>query len=214
MSDKSTIDELRSEYEADGLDFSSLEPDPIDQFSSWFSAAVDAGVVEPNTMVLATAAEGVVSARAILLKGFDRSGFVFFTNLQSDKGTQLRANPIAALTFVWGELHRQVRVEGSVAMVSDRESDDYFASRPRGAQLASAISPQSRVVNDRLELERAIEELDTQVGDGPVLRPAHWGGVRVFPKSIEFWQGRVHRLHDRARYVRDGDGWRIERLAP
>lgn len=214
MSRQLSIEELRSEYEAEGLDFGSLDPDPISQFSAWFSDAVDAGVVGPNTMVLATAADGVVSARAVLLKSFDTAGFVFFTNLQSAKGSQLRANPVAALTFVWAELHRQVRIEGTVSMVTDRESDEYFASRPRGAQLAAATSPQSRVVRDRPELERAIKELAVEVGDGPIPRPAHWGGVRVAPTSIEFWQGLVHRLHDRALYVRDGDGWRIERLAP
>ncbi len=214
MSRHLTIEELRSEYESEGLDFSSLDPDPIEQFSTWFALAIDSGVVAPNTMVLATAAQGAVSARAVLLKGFDAAGFVFFTNLESDKGIQMLANPRAALTFVWAELHRQVRVEGTVAMVSERESDDYFASRPRGAQLASAASRQSRVIGDRRELERAIEELAAELGDGPVPRPARWGGVRVLPTSIEFWQGRGHRLHDRARYIKDGDGWRIERLAP
>lgn len=215
MSDQQSTAELRLEYETEGIDFATLHPDPVEQFREWFEAAVLAGVVQPNAMVLSTTdGAGSVSARAVLLKDFDHHGFVFFTNLQSDKGRQLVANPRAALTFVWLELHRQVRIEGPTSYVSTNDSDEYFASRPRGAQLAAAVSPQSTVVEDRQGLVEAMAELERRTGDGPVGRPPHWRGVRVRPEMVEFWQGRLHRLHDRARYRREGEAWRIDRLAP
>jgi pyridoxamine 5'-phosphate oxidase len=208
------LSDIRTEYETAGIDFSTLDPDAVAQFRRWFDEAIDAGVVQANAMILATSVDDRVSARAVLLKGYADDGFVFFTNQRSDKGDQLAANPQVSLTFLWLEIHRQVRIEGRATPVNDRESDEYFASRPRGAQLAAAVSPQSRVVKGRDALLEAVAALDQRLGDRPVPRPPHWGGYRVEPGMVEFWQGRVHRMHDRARYTRADGGWLIERLAP
>jgi pyridoxamine 5'-phosphate oxidase len=206
---------IREEYENDGLRRGDLAADPFEQFELWMGAALEAQVPEPNAMVLATSdAAGRPSARTVLLKGSDRSGLVFFTNTASDKGRQLNANPRAALCFLWLPLHRQVRVEGHAEPVSDAEADAYFSSRPRGAQLASAASPQSAPVADRSVLETRLAAIETELGDAPVPRPAHWSGYRVVPDIYEFWQGREHRFHDRFRYTRSRGGWSIQRLAP
>ena len=198
-----------------GLSMAGLDRDPIRQFGRWMDEAVDAGVPQPNAMTLATAdGQGRPSARAVLLKGYDESGFVFYTNLESRKAREIDANPRAALCIVWLDLHRQVRVEGIVERVGERTADDYFASRPREAQIAAAASPQSSVVRDRAALEQLVRRQRVDYGDGVIPRPSHWGGYRVRPESIELWQGRSHRLHDRIVYRADGGSWRMERLAP
>jgi pyridoxamine 5'-phosphate oxidase len=184
--------------------------DPLEQFRHWFG---EAG--EDNRMALATAApDGSPSVRMVLLKGADESGFVFFTGYGSRKGGELDANPRAALLFHWAELGRQVRIEGPVERVSRAESDEYFATRPRGAQLAAAASRQGRVLANRPQLDEAVVELEREYEGRDVPRPEHWGGYRVRPEMYEFWQHRDDRLHDRLRYVRDGSGWRLERLSP
>ena len=206
---------LRQEYETEGLSIASLDPDPIRQFAWWMDEAVDAGVAQPNAMTLATAdPRGRPSARAVLLKGYDDSGFVFYTNLESRKAREIGANPWAALCIVWLDLHRQVRIEGPVEKVGEQTADDYFASRPREAQIAAAASPQSRVMRDRAALEELVREQRVEYGEAVIARPLHWGGYRVRPDLIEFWQGRSHRLHDRITYQADGGGWQRERLAP
>ena len=212
----SDLADLRTEYMQRGLDEGQMEADPIRQFQIWFDAAVAAGHPEPNAMAVATATlEGAPSARMTLLKGLDERGFVFYTNYESRKGGELAANPRAALIFFWVLLERQVRVEGRVERVSGAESDTYFHSRPVGSQLGAAASPQSQVIGGRAELEQAYRALEETYAGREVPRPPHWGGFRVLPQVIEFWQGRPSRLHDRLRYTRAPDGdWRIERLAP
>lgn len=206
---------LGEEYETEGLSVGEAHPDPVRQFDRWFNEAVDAGVPQANAMTVATVDEqGRPSARVVLLKGYDPSGFVFYTHFGSRKSEELTANPRAALCFLWLELHRQVRIEGTVDAVSDAESDEYFASRPRGARIAAAASPQSREIPDRTALERLVTDKEAEFEDGDVPRPANWGGWRVRPERFEFWQGRRHRLHDRVAYLADGDGWRKVRLAP
>ena len=206
---------LREEYETEGLPMSRVDPDPILQFERWMDVAVAAALPQPNAMILATAdGQGKVSARAVLLKRYDSSGFVFYTNLESRKSRDIDVNPWAALCIVWLELHRQVRIEGPVGRIDEESSDDYFASRPREAQIAAAASPQSRVIRDRAALEALVGQRRVEYGEGAVPRPAYWGGLRVRPERIEFWQGRFHRLHDRIVYLADGGGWRRERLAP
>ena len=206
---------LREDYETGGLSMTGLDHDPVRQFERWMSEAIEAGVPQPNAITLATAdGQGRPSARVVLLKGYDSSGFVFYTNLESRKAREVEANPWAALCIVWLDLHRQVRIEGPVERIDDEAADYYFASRPREAQIAAAASPQSRVLRDRSELELLVEQRRVEYGEEVVPRPAHWGGLRVRPECIEFWQGRRHRLHDRIVYLADGGGWRIERLAP
>ena len=188
--------------------------DPLVQFNRWFDEAVAAKMPMLNSMTLATvSAAGQPSARIVLLKGVDARGFVFFTNYASRKGVDLAANPVAALLFHWVELEREVRIEGHVEKVSTRESDDYFASRPLGSRHAAIASPQSEVVPDRAVLEKSFAAAEKSHGAAPV-RPPQWGGYRVQPSSLEFWQGRPNRLHDRVLYTRVGDSWKIERLAP
>jgi pyridoxamine 5'-phosphate oxidase len=208
---------MRRSYELNGLDEDDLAPDWTTQLLRWLADAQEAGLTEPNAMVFATAApDAVPSARTVLLKGADARGLVLYTNLGSRKGSEARANPAASLVFPWVDLQRQVVVCGTVEPVGAEESDAYFASRPRGSQLGAAASPQSRVIPGRAVLEDARARLEERYPEGtPVPRPAHWGGLLVVPQTVEFWQGRPDRLHDRLRYRPDDAGaWVVERLAP
>lgn len=210
------IANMRKEYVLGGLSEADVEPDPLRQFEKWFKQALTANLPEPNAMTLATATpDGQPSARVVLLKEFDASGFTFFTNYHSRKGHEIAANARAALLFFWPELQRQVRIEGTVERVSEAESDVYFRSRPLGSRLGAWASQQSEVISGRDVLEERVRELMQRYSDGDVPRPPHWGGYRVCPVTIEFWQGRPDRLHDRLRYQRvQPDCWRLERLSP
>jgi pyridoxamine 5'-phosphate oxidase len=193
-----------------------VDPDPIRQFSHWLADAVAANIPAPEAMTVATASrEGSPSARLVLLKGVDERGFVFFTSYDSQKGRELAENPRAALVFYWPELARQVRVAGSVTPVSDDESDRYFHSRPRDSQISAAASWQSTVISDRAFLEERVRQIESTYSGVEIPRPNYWGGFRVVPESIEFWQSRPSRLHDRLRYFRQpDDSWIVERLSP
>jgi pyridoxamine 5'-phosphate oxidase len=208
------LPELRRDYVSEELTEEELAEDWPTQFGRWLAAAVSAGLAEPNAMVLATAdAAGRPSARSVLLKGYDVRGFVFFTNHESRKGIELSANPYGSLVFPWYPLHRQVIVCGPVERTSRAETEDYFAIRPRGAQLAAWASAQSQPIPDRMALVQAWEAAERRF-PGEVPAPPHWGGYRLAPTSVEFWQGRISRLHDRLRYRLAGDAWVIERLSP
>jgi pyridoxamine 5'-phosphate oxidase len=185
------------------------------QFAIWFAEAAAFGLPEPNAMIVATAdSAGHPSARTVLLKEYDESGFTFFTNYESRKGSELAGNPYASLVFPWFPMQRQVIVAGAVERVSRAETEQYFASRPRGSQLGAWASPQSRVLADRAAVEAGLAAAVERFGDGPVPAPPHWGGLRVVPETVEFWQGRSNRLHDRLRFRRTPEGWVVERLAP
>jgi pyridoxamine 5'-phosphate oxidase len=208
------MNDLRREYMLSGLSEKDADPDPFLQFERWMRDAIDAGLPLANAMTLATvSAQGTPDARAVLLKGIDGGGFVFYTNYLSRKGRQLEANRAACLVFLWSAIERQVRIEGTVEKIAAGESDAYFASRPLGARIAAWASAQSEPVADRAALERALQQMSARHGDHPP-RPPHWGGYRLTPSVIEFWQGRENRLHDRLLYRRAESAWTIERLAP
>ena len=211
-----SVANLRKDYQLQGLRETDVDVSPFKQFQVWFDQALASQLPEPNAMTVATATQsGKPSARIVLLKGFDERGFVFYTNYQSHKGQELADNPQAALVFWWAELERQVRIEGRVEKVSDRESDEYFHSRPFNSRLGAWASEQSQVIESRAVLEQRAQELKTKYENQDVLRPPHWGGFRVIPTSFEFWQGRSSRLHDRLLYrLLDNGNWLIERLSP
>lgn len=214
--DRSKLRDRRVQYETDGLDVGDVDPDPMAQWHRWHDDAFEAGVAEPNAMTLSTVDHaGAPDARIVLVRGADEHGFTFFTNYTSAKSEQLANRPAAALTFSWLDLHRQVRVRGTVTRVADAESDEYYASRPRGSQLGAWASPQSQPIADRGVLEQRVAEADGRFEGVDVPRPPHWGGWRVTPTEWEFWQGRPSRLHDRLRYrPAAGGGWNVDRLAP
>lgn len=211
-----SLADLRKDYTLAGLLEKDLAKDPFRQFERWFQEAEAAKLNEPNAMVLATAtSDGLPSSRVVLLKGLDGRGFTFFTNYDSRKGRELAANPRASLTFPWVPMERQVIVEGKVVKISREESDAYFHSRPQGSQLGAWASPQSSVIADRKVIEDSLKAHEQKFAGQVVPLPANWGGFRVVPESVEFWQGRRNRLHDRLRYRRGPDGsWQVERLAP
>ncbi|KAF1018173.1 MAG: pyridoxamine 5'-phosphate oxidase [Burkholderia sp.] len=210
-----SLSNLRINYSRAALDEADIASDPMRQFDTWFKEARDAQLPEPNTMTLATVdPEGRPSARIVLIKGVDRRGFVFFTNYESRKGREIAHNPHAALLFYWIELERQVRIEGRIEKTSAVESDSYFASRPVGSRIGAWASEQSTVIADREVLEARERDCAVRYGENPP-RPPHWGGYRLLPEVIEFWQGRPSRLHDRLLYQRNAaDAWTIKRLSP
>ncbi len=211
-----SLADLRKNYSLGSLDAADADRNPFRQFDAWFAQAVDAQLPEPNTMTLATVdSRGRPSARIVLIKVVDERGFVFFTNYESRKGHELAQNPFASLLFYWIELERQVRIEGTVVKTSEAESDQYFHSRPLGSRIGAWASEQSQVIESRAVLETREKEISAQYGDLPP-RPPHWGGYRLVPDAIEFWQGRPSRLHDRLLYTRSADSsdWQIARLSP
>ncbi len=210
-----SVSDLRKEYHHASLSEADLAKVPFVQFRHWFDEALARNLPEPNAMTLATAKpDGRPSARIVLLKGYDERGFVFYTNYLSRKGRELEQNPFASLTFFYPTMERQIRVEGSVMKLSAEESDAYFASRPLGSQLGALASRQSEVVADRNVFDSRLAELEALAATEILPRPDHWGGFRVVPESLEFWQGRPNRLHDRLRYTRQGGTWQIDRLEP
>ncbi|MCA6462526.1 MAG: pyridoxamine 5'-phosphate oxidase [Chitinophagaceae bacterium] len=210
------IADIRKDYRLQTLDEAGVAADPIQQFGIWWQEALQSEIVEVNAMTLATANEqGVPSARIVLLKGYDERGFVFFSNYESKKAGDLQVNPMASLVFFWKELERQVRISGRVEKVTELESDQYFQSRPEGSRIGAWASPQSTVISSRQVIEEKVEALQASFAGKEIPRPLHWGGYRVVPSSIEFWQGRSSRLHDRIQYtLQSDDNWVIERLAP
>lgn len=211
-----SVADIRKDYMLHSLTEKEVAANPIQQFTTWWNEALNAEIEEVNAMTLATAsADGVPSARIVLLKGYDERGFVFFTNYNSYKGKDLQENPRACLVFFWKELERQVRITGLVSKVSDAESDEYFNSRPEGSKIGAWASPQSSVIQSREWLEEKERKIRGQFNNSAIKRPSHWGGYRLQPITIEFWQGRPNRLHDRIQYTMEENGsWKIERLAP
>jgi pyridoxamine 5'-phosphate oxidase len=209
------ISSIRKDYQLKSLSEEDVAANPFDQFAQWWDQAVKSEIDEVNAMTLATVDQhSRPSARIVLLKDFNASGFVFYTNYESDKGKQIEQNPHACLVFFWKELERQVRIEGICEQISSAESDAYFQSRPIGSRIGASVSPQSRVIADRSILSDRVAAMERQFPTGEIPRPAHWGGYRLIPASIEFWQGRSSRLHDRIKYLREDGAWSIVRLAP
>lgn len=212
---KSISHSTPSDFSHSGLEEGSMNPDPVKEFSLWFDAAVKSAIEQPEAMFLATASKsGVPSGRMVLLKGFDANGFVFFTNYTSRKGMAIAENPVAAITFYWKELNRQVRITGKVHRVSSAESDRYFSSRPLESRIGALISKQSTVIPDRAYLDKRYNEFRKTLSKKELKRPEHWGGFRIKPSVYEFWQEGPHRLHDRIQYRKEKGRWIIERLAP
>lgn len=214
--EKEVIENLRLEYRGSSLSEKEVTKDPVAQFEKWFRAAMSCDLAEPNIMTLATAtSDGKPSARIVLLKGFDRNGFIFYTNYLSRKGKEIAKNPYASLVFYWHEIERQVRIEGTIEKLSKDESERYFHSRPKDSQIGAVASPQSQVISDRQELEKAWEDIEKKYSGKNIPKPSHWGGYIVRPQLIEFWQGGPGRLHDRILYKKaDKNTWKIVRLAP
>jgi pyridoxamine 5'-phosphate oxidase len=209
------IADIRKEYQLQTLSEKEVTANPIHQFTKWWNDAIQSSIDEVNAFTLATATlQGKPSARIVLLKGYDENGFVFFTNYESEKGNQLAENPHASMVFFWKELQRQIRIEGVIEKVSAKESDDYFLSRPAGSRIGAWASPQSKIIINRSEIERNAEKFQQQYTDGNIPRPPYWGGYRLKPMLIEFWQGRPNRLHDRIQYTLQNNDWKINRLAP
>ena len=213
---KEYLSKLRKDYGISGLHENDADPDPINQFEKWFTDAVNHGIIEPNAMMLATVTpDGKPTARIVLLRNFNRNGFVFYTNYKSNKGRDLLNNPFAALSFFWADLERQIRIEGHCEKISTLESIEYFNSRPRASQIGAWASEQSMVISGRDVLDARIGELEARFNNMDVEKPPHWGGFRVIPNTIEFWQGRPNRLHDRLRYsFIENNSWKLERLSP
>ena len=210
-----SLRDRRVQYETAGLDLADLAATPIQQWHHWYDDAVEAGVAEPNAMTVSSIdAEGQPDARVVLAREVNDEGIVFYTNYESAKGIQLAGVPFVSAVFAWLDLHRQVRVRGEIEVVSSEESDAYFASRPRESQIGAWASAQSQVITGREELEAAVVEMTQRFMGGDVPRPPHWGGIRIVPSTVEFWQGRPSRLHDRFRYAWAGTQWSISRLAP
>ena len=207
---------MREDYQKDTLEITDVAKNPLEQFAAWFKNASDTTELEPNVMTLSTISKtGFPSARIVLLKGVEDDKFVFYTNYNSRKGEEMAENPNVALTFCWLSMQRQIRIEGKVSKISAETSTAYFQSRPKGSQIGAWTSPQSLVIEDRTILENRKLELEEQYKDADILpRPEHWGGYQVEPTMIEFWQGRTSRLHDRIRFTKVGETWKIERLAP
>lgn len=207
---------IRKDYKMQSLDEKDVSPDPLNQFEKWWQEVLDSKIDEPNAMTLATSdTKGIPSARIVLLKGIEDGGFIFYTNYESQKGTELKANPNACLVFFWKELERQVRIQGIVEKTSATASNEYYNSRPEGSRIGAWASPQSSVIKSREVLEENVTAVQKRFSGTTIERPEHWGGYTVKPFLIEFWQGRPSRLHDRIQYTKEANGnWKIERLAP
>ncbi len=209
------LPKFREEYSKGHLAERDMLSDPMQQFTSWLQFAIDSQLTESNAMILATStSKGIPSARVVLLKGINESGFIFFTNYLSRKGRELLENPFASLVFDWHEIERQVRIEGRVQKISDTESDAYFQSRPKNAKIGAWASPQSKIIENRNQLEAMQQSFEKKWQENSIPRPSHWGGFIVLPTTIEFWQGRLNRLHDRIAYYKTEEGWSLHRLAP